>query len=491
MRALLDGIVDVSREAELRIRGLSMDSRTLVPGDLFLACRGIASHGASHLAQALERGAAASLVEPPLPDGALINWPGLPVFAVPGLSIQAGVLADRFFGEPSRDLRVTGVTGTNGKTTVTHLLAYALSALQGRPRVCGLLGTLGYGFPGHLQPGAHTTPDAVTLHRFLREAHAQGADDAVMEVSSHALNQGRVSGVRFTLAVYTNLGRDHLDYHGDMAGYAAAKRTLFNAPGLQQAVLNMDDCHGQRWARELDGALEVYGYGLHSMPLAGVPCLRGQVLSSGADGLALQLAGPWGMARLQSTLVGRLNASNLLAATTALLAMGYRLDSVCEALADTLVVPGRMEIFRAPGQPLVAVDYAHTPDALQAALADLRELVSGAIYCVFGCGGERDPGKRPLMGAVAAERADHVLLTDDNPRSESSAAILEQIRAGCRGSARIHVVPDRRQAITLALTEAGPDDGVLVAGKGHEGSQQIGSGRVPFDDRAVVQGLLS
>ena len=432
MRTLLEGITMVPAAGpDPEIRGLSMDSRVLDPGELFLACRGGAVHGAAYLGEALERGAAAGLVEAPVPAGTVLDWPGLPVLEVPRLGALAGALAHRFYGKPSDTLRVIGVTGTNGKTTVAHLVAQALTRLHGRPDACGLFGTLGYGVPGRLQPGLHTTPDAVTLHRLLGAARDSGAVEAVMEVSSHALSQHRVGGVHFTLGVFTNLGRDHLDYHADLNEYAHTKRRLFDAPGLSHAVLNVDDRYGRRWVQELGGQRELYTYCLQATPVAGVPCLRARVLSAGWAGLLLEVAGPWGQARLQSPLIGRLNAANLLAAATTLLALGYQLDEVCEALTEVPPVPGRMELCTAPGRPAVVVDYAHTPDALRAVLGDLRPLAAGGqLYCVFGCGGGRDSGKRPLMGKVATQLADCVVLTDDNPRT---GTVCRDYRGGARG----------------------------------------------------------
>lgn len=491
MRALLEGITTVpTGGADPVIRGLSMDSRTLAPGELFLACRGLAVHGAAYLGEALERGAAAGLVEAPVPAGTAMDWPGMPVIEVPRLGALAGALADRFYNAPSKELRVVGITGTNGKTTVAHLVAQGLTHLHGKPEACGLFGTLGYGVPGCMQPGARTTPDAITLHHLLGKARDNGALEAVMEVSSHALSQNRVGGVRFTLGVFTNLGRDHLDYHASIAEYADTKRRLFDASSLGKAVLNVDDRYGRRWMQELRDKLEVYAYCLEAMPPAGVPCLRAKVLSAGWAGLLLELAGPWGSRRLQSPLIGKLNAINLLAAATTLLALGYRLDETCEALAEASPVPGRMEVLASPGHPMVVVDYAHTPDALNAVLGDLRRLVAGGrLYCVFGCGGGRDRGKRPLMGEVATKLADCVILTDDNPREEPSAEIIAAVRTGCTGSAEVREEPDRGRALALALGAAGPDDVVLIAGKGHEAVQQIGANRVPFDDRETVRRL--
>jgi UDP-N-acetylmuramoyl-L-alanyl-D-glutamate--2,6-diaminopimelate ligase len=405
----------------------------------------------------------------------------LPVTPLPGLRGLAGRLADRFHGEPSHALKVIGVTGTNGKTSVCHFLAQAFDAPGAR---CGVIGTLGNGLTGALEPATHTTPDALALHAGLARLRDAGATRVALEVSSHALDQERVAGVRFDTAVFTNLTHEHLDYHGDMAGYAAAKRRLFSQPGLRRAALNVDDPQGAAWRAGIDPSIEVLGFGFDAAAE-----LRGSDLRFDADGLTLEVRHGTAHATLRSPLLGRFNASNLLAALAVLRLAGLDLAEAVARLARVRTVPGRMERFARSDGPLAVVDYAHTPDALEAALAALREHCQGRLWCVFGCGGERDAAKRPLMGAAAEAGADRVIVTDDNPRHEDGAAIAAAIVAGLREPARVEVVRDRATAITRALHEAAPEDVVLVAGKGHETVQQIGDEARPFSDRALVRRL--
>ncbi len=476
---LLDGLAPCGNHGDLPVEGLCSDSRRCTPGDLFLAWPGARVHGLAHLAAVERAGAVAVLFDP---EGAgELPATRLPLLPVPGLRGLAGQVADRFHGEPSRALTVIGVTGTNGKTSVCHFLAQAFDTPDAR---CGLLGTLGNGFPGELATATHTTPDAIALHAELARLRDAGARRVAIEVSSHALDQQRVAGVRFDTAVFTNLTHDHLDYHGDMDGYARAKRRLFRQPGLRCAALNVDDPRGPAWRAGIEPSIETLGYGF-----APAAELRGTQLHLDADGLVLEIVHGSARATLRSPLLGRFNASNLLAALAVLRLAGIDLAEAVARLARVRTVPGRMERFARPGGPLAVVDYAHTPDALAVALAALREHGRGRLWCVFGCGGDRDAAKRPLMGAVAEAGADRVLVTDDNPRHEDGAAIAAVIMAGMRDPERAEVVRDRATAIARALGEAGPDDVVLIAGKGHETQQQIGDEVRPFSDRALVRRL--
>jgi UDP-N-acetylmuramoyl-L-alanyl-D-glutamate--2,6-diaminopimelate ligase len=476
---LLDGLAPCGTHAELPIDGLCSDSRHCAPGDLFLAWQGTLVHGLAHLAAAARAGAVAALYDPA--GAGEVPATQLPAIPLPGLRGLAGRLADRFHGEPSHALKVIGVTGTNGKTSVCHFLAQAFDAPGTR---CGVIGTLGNGLPGALEPATHTTPDALALHAGLARLRDAGATRVALEVSSHALDQERVAGVRFDTAVFTNLTHEHLDYHGDMAGYAAAKRKLFNQPGLRRAALNVDDPQGMAWRAGLDPSIEVLGFGFD--PAAE---LRGSDLRLDTDGLALEVRHGTARATLRSPLLGRFNASNLLATLAVLRLARLDLGEAVARLARVRTVPGRMERFARSDGPLAVVDYAHTPDALEAALAALREHCRGRLWCVFGCGGDRDATKRPLMGAVAEAGADHVIVTDDNPRHEDGAAIAAAIVAGCSAPTRVEVVRDRATAITHALGEAAPEDIVLVAGKGHETVQLVGDEARPFSDRALVRRL--
>jgi UDP-N-acetylmuramoyl-L-alanyl-D-glutamate--2,6-diaminopimelate ligase len=406
----------------------------------------------------------------------------VPAVAVAELSRHAGTIAARFFGHPSRALHCVGVTGTDGKTSTAYLLAQALERLR---QPCLYIGTLGTGRPGALVAGDHTTPDPVGLQRRLHAALNDGAACVAMEVSSHALDQARVAGVEFATAILTNVGRDHLDYHGTVERYAAAKRRLFLEAAPRAVVLNGDDAHGRAWAAELAGHPWRIVYALD-----GAADLRGTALALSPDGLSLEVAYAGARATIASRLLGRFNACNLLAALGALLARNVGLHDACAALGAATTVPGRIEGFRGPkAAPLVVVDYAHTPQALAQVLQAARSHCRATMWCVFGCGGDRDRGKRPLMGEAAARLADRVIVTDDNPRTEDPAAIVAEILAGMPAG-RARVIHDREQAITAAVRAAGPDDVVVVAGKGHEDYQVYGRERRAFSDRAFVAGLV-
>jgi len=464
------------------VRHVTQDSRTVSPGDVFLAFPGERSDGRAHLDQAVARGAAGVLWEA---DG--FRWPAhldAPHLAVPGLRNLAPEIAAHVYGHPSRSLWMAGVTGTNGKTSCSHWIAQALGQSGRRTAV---IGTLGNGFPGQLKAATHTTPDAVTLQRELRTLSDAGATAVAMEVSSHALDQGRVKGVKFDTALFTNLTRDHLDYHGDMATYGAAKEKLFSWPGLGHAVVNLDDDFGRGLAQRVGTtSVRVLSYGIG----------RGDIAAHRVDlstrGMQLEIRTPWGPAELQSRMIGGFNVSNLLGTLGVLLASGVALAPAVQALSHIEPVRGRLEMLRIPGRPLVVVDYAHTPDALEKALETLREVVghdSGArLICVFGCGGDRDPGKRPLMGEVATRLAHHAIVTSDNPRSEDPRAIVDQIVAGAHPNHQVEI--DRAEAIRCAMRLATPADIVLIAGKGHETTQEIAARRLPFDDLQVARAAL-
>jgi UDP-N-acetylmuramoyl-L-alanyl-D-glutamate--2,6-diaminopimelate ligase len=459
-------------------KGMTADSRRVGPGDVFLAFPGDVHDGRQHIDAALAAGAAAVVWEPEgwqwRADPAVLHRP------VSGLRSQAARLAAAWWRDPSLQLWMVGVTGTNGKTSCSHWLAEAFGRLGRRT---ALIGTLGNGFPDALAGTSHTTPDAVTLQGLLAGYRAAGAVGVAMEVSSHALDQGRVEGVRFDVALLTNLSRDHLDYHGDMASYAHAKARLFDWPGLKWAILNADDELGQRLLRDLEGGhAQVLSYGLLSGEV------RADVVEASAEGLRLEISTPWGGGRLESPLVGEFNAYNLLACLSVLLASEVGLAEALTVLATVQPVPGRMQRLGGNGQPTVIVDYAHTPDALEKALKTLRPLTDDALWCVFGCGGGRDKGKRPLMGGVAAALADQVIVTSDNPRYEDPAEIIAEILAGMApGQA---AVQDRVQAIRAAIAQAGKDDMVLIAGKGHEDYQEIRGERLHFSDIEVAGDAL-
>ena len=478
----------LSRLAERGVypTSLTADSRKVQAGGLFLAYPGEHVDGRDFISQAVRNHAAAVLWE-----RAGYQWPDawdLPNLPVDDLRFHAGEIADAFYAHPSSKLWMIGVTGTNGKTSCSHWLAQAMTALG---RKTALLGTLGNGFPEVLSPTVNTTPDAILLHGMLADYLHQGAEAVAMEVSSHGLDQGRVNGVRFDVAVFTNLSRDHLDYHGDMASYAAAKRQLLEWPSLSYAVLNVDDPYGRVFAETLaEQGKRLLTYSLEGAPDADI---RGNQLRFGERGLDMKVHTPYGEANLQAGLLGRFNASNLLAVLGALLASDVDLQAAVMALRDIVPVAGRMQQFGGGSLPLVVIDYAHTPDALDKVLAALREQLqaagsSGRLVCVFGCGGNRDVGKRPLMGEVASRLADSVVLTSDNPRDEDPLRIIAEIEAGLQGTYRVQ--PDRERAIAEAVAQAQPGDIVLVAGKGHEDYQEIAGVRHAFNDRIVVETAL-
>lgn len=480
---LVAGFADIVPMHDVQIAGLASDSRAVQPGALFLAWPGARADGRAHVRDAIQRGAAAVAFESAgagaMLPGDLPGNPGVPAVAVRDLHFHAGTIADRFFGSPSKSLFTVGVTGTNGKTTCTHLAAQALDRDGAR---CALIGTLGNGFPGALEAGTHTTPDAIGVHGLLRGFLDAGARSVCMEVSSHALDQGRVHGVAFDCAVFTNLTRDHLDYHGTLDAYAEAKQRLFEFDGLRTAVINRDDDTGRRLLARVNGRVTVLSFGFQDADV----CVRS--LDLGADGIRLEAITPEGDVTIESPLIGRFNAANLLAVLAVLLVAGLSAADAAARLARAHAPAGRMERFGGGRQPLLIVDYAHTPDALEKALAAAREHTGGRVVCVFGCGGDRDRGKRPLMGEIAEREADAVILTDDNPRHEDGDAIISDIAAGMR--ALPVIVRDRARAIATAVTQARAGDVVLIAGKGHEAYQQIGDERLPFSDRLVAQSLL-
>lgn len=479
---LLAGFVKQPVAGEATVAGLCLDSRQCQPGDLFLALAGTRTHGLAFAQEAERRGACAVLFEPKL--GLEIPSMAIPVLGLSQLGRHVSALAGRFYAHPSRDLVVIAVTGTDGKTSVSHFIAQALATLSMR---YGLIGTLGWGFMGALNPSTHTTPDAVGLQAMLQALRAQGAAGVAMEASSHGLAQHRLDGVACTTAVLTNVTRDHLDYHADLAAYARAKRRLFELPGLRSAVLNLDDSFGRALFEALPKPLDRIGYTLAQAPVApDMEVIGARALVASPQGLCFTVTSPWGEAVVESGLLGRFNVANLLAALGALISLGVPFETAAASLGRIKGVPGRMERFGGHGNPWAIVDYAHTPAALEQALKALRAHVAGRILCVFGCGGERDRGKRAPMAAAAEQFADQVFVTDDNPRHEPPQAIVADILRGFARPQAVTVCHDRVQAIEAALGQAGPHDVVLVAGKGHETVQITRHGPQPLSDRALL-----
>jgi UDP-N-acetylmuramoyl-L-alanyl-D-glutamate--2,6-diaminopimelate ligase len=487
--SLLEGLIgaDVLSPSlqGLPVTGLSSDSRRTRPGDLFVAESGLGRPGVDFAPDALEAGAVAVLHD--AADAYARERVALlqrqydqPWIALPDLARHVGEIASRFHHHPSAAYRLIGVTGTDGKTSVTHLLMQALERLEHHP---GSIGTLGYVQPGQLVPTGYTTPDALRLQGMLSDLRQQGCDVVVMEVSSHALDQQRVAGCAFDIAALTNLGQDHLDYHGDRDRYAAAKARLFDLPGLSLRVLNLDDPLGRELAMRHAGET-VIGYSRRGDEQA-----RIRLVDSSMDrqGLRIRVDCDGEQLEIGSGLVGGFNVENLLACIAILRGLELAPGEIASALQQLQPIPGRMEFFpAAEGRPAVVIDFAHTEQALEACLESLRGFCRGRLFCVFGCGGDRDRGKRPRMAAVAERLADEVIVTDDNPRNESPERIMADILAGFADPQRVRVIHDRQTAIETALAQAAPEDLVLIAGKGHEQVQIVGDRRLPFSDRRVV-----
>jgi UDP-N-acetylmuramoyl-L-alanyl-D-glutamate--2,6-diaminopimelate ligase len=503
------------------VKRLTADSRRVQPGDVFVAFPGAQADGRDFIAQALANGAAAVLAEAGVTN-ATVGAGSAPILQVQNLAALSGEIAHLAYGRPSEKLWLAGVTGTNGKTSVSHWIAQAVNGLpylppgrakadpanspksrsdehpsplslrkgpQERFHKCAVIGTLGNGFLDALDESPNTTPDAITLHAALAGCVARGAEACAMEVSSIGLDQGRINGAAFDVAVFTNLTRDHLEYHGTMDAYAAAKEKLFLAPGLRVAVLNLDDPFGVELAARLKGRLHRIGYTLAAGGESTTEeILRAENLAMGAAGIEFDLRN----VHFAAPVVGRFNVSNLLAVIGALLARGEAIADIAVALRGIQPPPGRMQALGGRGEPLIVVDYAHTPDALEKALGVLRETAAargGRLLCVFGCGGERDTGKRPQMGAIAESLADRVVLTSDNPRKEDPQAIIDGILAGM--TTRPAVQPDRGRAIAETVAAADPRDVILLAGKGHEPYQEIAGVRHPYSDLDAAKSALA
>lgn len=473
LHELLEGTAGVDRN--VTVHGMTEDSRRVAAGDAFVAVRGEHSDGHDHAAAAVAAGAVAVLAERPI-DGLTA-----PVIVVPGLRERRGALAARLYRHPGKRLYCVGVTGTNGKTSIAHYLA-DLAGRVGRP--AGYLGTVGWGRIGALEPSRLTTEDPITLQARLARLVEEGCSWAVLEASSHALAQDRVRDVPFRAAVFSNLTRDHLDYHADEAAYAAAKARLFAWPGLELAVINVDDAFGRTLRERLPAGVGCIGYG------SGGEVTWRDVRFDGA-GARGRWSTPWGEAPLCLPVQAMFSIANAAAALAVLCANGVALHDAAAAAATLAPVPGRLERFEAPGRPAVVVDFAHTPDAVEQVLAALRPATRGRLICVFGCGGDRDAGKRPLMAAAAERQADELWLTSDNPRSEDPERILADMAGGLTGRVAAHRCVDRAEAIAAAIAGAAEDDVVLVAGKGHEDYQEIAGERRPYSDRQRVAELLA
>jgi UDP-N-acetylmuramoyl-L-alanyl-D-glutamate--2,6-diaminopimelate ligase len=471
-------ILDQLEARGIKTTSLCADSRAVRPGDVFVAMPGHRTDGRAYIDQAVRGGAAAVLHEAGISIDAAV-----PAIAVPNLAAISGEIAHLVYGRPSEQLWMAGVTGTNGKTSVSQWIAQAMHLLA---CPCAVIGTLGNGFPNRLTESANTTPDAITVHRLLAGFIEHGALACAMEVSSIGLDQNRIGGVELDVAVFTNLTRDHLEYHGTMEAYGAAKARLFEWPDLGTAVVNLDDPFGVELDAKLAGRVPTLGYTLTGKVSRG-DTLAARDFAMTPTGIAFTLNG----VRIEAPIVGRFNAANLLAVIGALLAGDQTLDDIGGVLPQLTFPPGRMQAIGGRDAPLVVIDYAHTPDALEKALSTLRETAAargGKLACVFGCGGDRDPGKRPLMGAIAERLADSVLLTSDNPRSEDPDAILAAIATGMKSKPTIEA--DRASAIERAVVAADVRDVILLAGKGHEPYQEVAGVRHPFSDLEHARSAL-
>ena len=464
------------------VTGIAYDSRAVQPGHVFVALRGQHADGLSFVPVAIERGATAVVAEGPAPEGTAVAWT-----MVKDARLALAVLAAEFYGHPSRELQVVGITGTNGKTTTAHLVA---SIFEAAGMSCGVLGTVAYRIGTQVLEATRTTPEAPDVQALLREMVARGCAAAAIEVSSHALSLRRVDETTFAAAVFTNLTRDHLDFHEDMESYFQAKRRLFDMLSRDTpSVLNLDDPRGPALAEFL-GRPVTYAINRAADITPGP-------LSYSLDGLDFDVRTPRGALHVRSKLVGRPNVYNILAAVSTGVALGLPFDAIERGLRNLSGVPGRFELASAPKDDVtVVVDYAHTDDALRNVLETVRPLARGRLITVFGCGGERDRPKRPLMGAVAGRLSDLIIVTSDNPRGEDPNRIIEEILRGItpdtrRDSAqRLLTEPDRRAAIAKAIALARPGDLVLIAGKGHEKYQMVGARALPFDDVAVAREAL-
>lgn len=478
---LLDSKWLPSDVGDITVSGVCLDHRQLQSGDLFIALQGRHHDARRFIGDAIAAGAAAVLKSADS-DDEQIQWIG-PVPVVPYLNLASDVsgIAAAFFTRPSSRMNILGVTGTNGKSTCTHLLAQLYSLLG---ETAAVAGTMGYGVMGprsgdvsKLIETGMTTADAVASQAMLAELESAGAKVVAMEVSSHSLDQYRVAAVNFDVAVFTNLSRDHLDYHGDMDSYGAAKRKLFLQPGLKHRIINQDDAFGRQLLKEFKNQAAL-SYSLRDETAD----LHLSHIQLDAHGCRAQLHSPWGHGLLSSSLLGEFNLSNMLAVIAVACAQGQDLSTVLKAIPELKPVAGRMECLPDAQDVMVVVDYAHTPDGLEQALRALRVHCKGELHCVFGCGGDRDQGKRPLMAAVAEQHAHRIYVTSDNPRSEDQRNIAADIRTGFSRPESVKFIDDRNSAIEQAIMSAAAGDCVLIAGKGHESYQQVGESRLPFSD---------
>lgn len=471
LSSLLHSIYEIKPAEERTILGLTLDSREVKPGYLFFAFSGLKQDGKLFINDAFAKGASVVLVDAESEHSLRERNDHHLILTIPNLKHKMSQIAARFYDHPADRLKMIGVTGTNGKTSCSHFIAHILQKLN---QTCGIIGTLGYGFYDDLSTGTLTTPDAISLQKILADLQVRGATHISMEVSSHSLDQGRVNDLPFSIGIFTNLTRDHLDYHGTMEAYGLAKKKLFDFP-LQYAVINYDDEFGRSLLQNVRHKTIAY-----SIQNNADVYIKDLILDT--NGMKAEVITPWGQGLLKSHLLGRFNLSNLLAVLSTLCLLDLPFSKVLQAISELTPVSGRMQSFGGKTKPLVVVDYSHTPDSLEKALIALREHSASELYCVFGCGGDRDRGKRPLMANIAEKLSDHVIVTNDNPRTEDAKAIVDDILAGFSNLSKVKIQYDRSKAILDAIQYAKPGDCVLIAGKGAETYQLIGDVKFPFSD---------
>lgn len=494
LNTFLNSIDLVGDFSDINIAGLAIDSRKVKPGDLFFAYSGCNVDGNDFIEGAIANGAVAVICDSTKEN--FSRYPHIPIIQIKSLKQHLGSIIAKFYALCDgtsktylETMEFIGITGTSGKTSCMQLLTQALNLLK---KKTSMIGTIGYGTPGHLTPQQLTTPDPLLLQNILHQFSLEGTETVVMETSSHSLDQDRVSGLPFSLGIFTNLSRDHLDYHHDMETYAKAKHRLFEKSTLKFGVFNLDDPISLKWMKEFSSKLSVCGYsqnsGLSSEFSSAVVVSDIKLTQEGIEAF---IKTPWGAGKLKSQLIGTFNVSNLLAVIAALGLLGYPLKEILNVMPKLTPVIGRMQLLGGGDQPLVVIDFSHKPDALEQALRALRHHCEGKLKVIFGCGGDRDLGKRPMMGAIAEKLADEVIITNDNVRTEDPVKITDAILAGCKHPKLIRVIHDRAKAIHVGISESSPKDVILLAGKGHEAYQIIGDQKLPFDEVALVNKALS
>lgn len=469
-------------EKPIDVHGLALDSRLVKKGDLFFASPGTQVDGRQFIDAAIQQGAVAVLSEG---TNGIEYRQHVPIISLPNLAHKVGLIAAKFYHDPSYKMQIVGITGTNGKTSCSHFIAQALHELHSS---CGVIGTLGNGIYGRIKSGSLTTPDPISLQKTLAEYVYEGAKYTAMEVSSHSIEQGRVSGIDFAISIFTNLTRDHLDYHGTMENYGNAKKKLFESSATHLSVINADDAFGIKIISELHREKQIYAFGINAREFpANVPFIHAEELQLNLNGIRAHIHSPWGHGELHAKLIGKFNVSNLLAVFTTLCLLDIPFEKVLYLISKLKSVDGRMQTLGGNQKPLVVVDYAHTPDALEKVLQALRYHCEGKLYCVFGCGGDRDRGKRPIMAKIAEQFSDQVIVTDDNPRTENPEQIFKDIMTGFVHPEKVIAQHDRAKTIHDVIHQAKAGDCILIAGKGAETYQIIGTDKLPFLDSEQVE----